>query len=151
MKKIAPFLVLIVLLINSKTYSQSTTLEFKQVLLVTSQAQSVPAGHVWKIENILPSARLADANTTWDVTAGITNLDKVIVVAGQNVIVHSSSSTTKVQTQESSTTINIRSSNSGYGYSSGILNGAIWLPAGTSLAASTGVYAISVLEFALTP
>jgi hypothetical protein len=127
----------------------SQTLSFSQVLLVTS-SQTVPAGHVWKIENILPTDRLAVANTLWDgitLVDGVSNFDKVIVVNSQNIIVHSTSSTTSVQDQTTSNTSSIRSSNAGYGLASGILDGPIWLPAGTTLAAGTGVYAVSVLEF----
>lgn len=133
--------------------SAQSTLQFSNILLVTT-VQTVPSGKVWKIENILPSARLADANTLWDGTTlvdGITNLDKIIVVNAQNVIVHSSSATTSVQEQYTSTTSAIRSSNSGYGFANGILSGPIWLPSGTTLAASTGVYAVSVVEFAVAP
>ncbi|HRS53658.1 MAG TPA: hypothetical protein P5250_03005 [Bacteroidales bacterium] len=140
-------------LLPAKSQGQTITLNFSRIILVTSTTQTVPVGYIWKIENILPNERLADANTLWkdDGTVSNTNLDKIIIVNGQNIIVHSSTATTKVQKQLASTTTDIRSSNDGYGFASGILSGPIWLPEGTTLAASTGVYAISVIEFKIIP
>ena len=104
------------------TISFSQNLEYSKVLLV-STIDTVPSGKVWKITNVLP----------------------VLEAAGKiSIFVNNSEIIT------SFTYGNNGCSGCGVGnnqnYYTG-LNGAYWLPAGTSLSAGENTQYISVIEF----
>lgn len=118
-KKLIFFSLLIV-----PTISFSQNLEYSKVLLVSS-IDTVPSGKVWKITNVLPT---------------LTNSGEMkILVNGNNIVVAFS----KSSNGQTGSTGNF--SNSHNYYSS--LNGAYWLPEGTTLQSSDNVQYISVIEF----
>jgi hypothetical protein len=100
------------------------TLQFSQVLLVSSNTQTVPAGKVWKVENILASSSLVVNG------GGIRNFNiqvdnTSVFVAGAVDWNGSASANQLVQ--------------------------PIWLPAGSTLAAGQNVFRVSVIEFTVLP
>jgi hypothetical protein len=125
---------LLFLVFSISTWSQGN-LQFNQVKLVSSQ-ETVPAGKVWKIENILPSVR--PTTTSW----GNATVDFTILINNQTVYYLSSESKGSLygngQTGISSIT-------------AGIGNSPLWIPAGTLLSAGTNVFSISVIEFNIIP
>ena len=106
---------------------QAQTLQFSQVLLV-STTQTVPANKVWKVEGVMPSQSL----TTYSVK------DFSIAVDNSQVYVAGS---------------HMGSSGSQYawGYFASLDFQPLWLPAGTTLAAGTNVFRVSVIEFTVVP
>ena len=110
--------------------SQAQSLQFSQVLLVTS-SQTVPANKVWKVESYTPSAVYAIHSGTPQTHAIlVNNLSRIVgMTAGFNGN-HSSSSV-----------------HDAYSFKSF----PMWLPAGTTLAVSTGVSQLSVIEFTVVP
>ena len=103
--------------------SLSQTLEFSQVILVSS-LQTVPQDKVWKVSNILPTLDGAGSCK--------------IKVNGNNIVVaFSLSSNAWFQTG------NVYNN---HNYYNG-LEGAYWLPEGTTLEAGTNIQYISVIEF----
>ena len=108
--------------------SQAQTLQFSQVLLV-STTQTVPANKVWKVEGFMPSQSLI---APWQSTVNfsITINNSQIFVAGA---------------------YQRESGNSGYAYSANLVFQPLWLPAGTTLAAGTNVFGVSVIEFNVVP
>jgi len=101
-------------------------LQFVQAKLI-SAIDTVPAGKVWKVEGVIYSI---DPATT-------------IVAYGNEV-------TDKIQLNGSFVTIRKSSySGSSYGAGSSIWEQKfpLWMPAGTTLAASNGVLYINILEF----
>ncbi|MCC6599947.1 MAG: hypothetical protein IT223_04650 [Crocinitomicaceae bacterium] len=122
------------------------TLEFSQALLISSSS-TVPSGKIWKVENILPNASPV-ASTPNAVGPGsatsTTTTETIIVVNGYNIRTTSSKASA------------LPTNGSGYVNSNAVstftlLSGALWLPAGTALAASTNVQYVSVLEFTVVP
>ena len=107
---------------------QAQTLQFSQVLLV-STTQTVPANKVWKVEGFMPSQSLI---APWQSTVNfsITINNSQIFVAGA---------------------YQRESGNSGYAYSANLVFQPLWLPAGTTLAAGTNVFGVSVIEFTVVP
>jgi len=99
------------------------TLQFSQVLLVSSNTQTVPAGKVWKVENILASSSLVVNNSIKNFTITVDNTS--IFVAGAVEYAGPSSANQLVQ--------------------------PIWLPAGSTLAAGQNVFRVSVIEFNVLP
>lgn len=130
-------------------------LQFSQVKLVGS-TETVPAGKVWKVSNILPSDRLTSA-AGGGTTGQTLTTTHVIVVNGNNVVVASSDSRYSVDaitiTERGGSTAGsgTRPVSAATATSESILNGAIWLPEETTLAAGSGVYRVSVLEFTIVP
>lgn len=108
-------------------------LQFNQVKLVGT-TETVPSGKVWKIESVLPSTRLTSAFCWGSSSCGSAQTQTIIMVDGTGVYLATSDA-------------------SGSSYMSNataaVLNTNIWLPAGTTLAAGSGVYKISVIEFNL--
>jgi len=127
------------------THAQGN-LQFNQVKLV-STVETVPVGKVWKLENYLPSAQLAiDLNRQANQASAGGTKNFVVLVNGAQVFLQ--------------TTITREiGRNDGYwsqdGYATAadyrIFDAPIWLPAGTSLAASTNVMSLSVIEFNILP
>ncbi|MCF8269124.1 MAG: hypothetical protein K9I25_04075 [Crocinitomicaceae bacterium] len=121
-------------------------LQFNQVKLVTT-SETVPAGKVWKLENYLPSSQLAiDLNRQPNQASAGGTKNFIVLVNGAQVFLQ--------------TTITREvGRNDGYwsqdGYATAadyrIFDAPIWLPAGTTLAASTNVMSLSVVEFNVLP
>lgn len=127
-------IIIVFLFLSFRLFSQGN-LQFNQVKLVSS-VETVPAGKVWKIENILPGVR--PTTTSW----GNSTLDFIININNQTVYYLSSESKGNLygngQTGISSISV-------------GIGNSPIWLPAGSTLSAGTNVLSVNVLEFNLVP
>jgi hypothetical protein len=127
-------IIIVFLFLSLRLFSQGN-LQFNQVKLVTT-SETVPAGKVWKIENILPGVR--PTTTSW----GNATLDFTININNQTVYYLSSESKGSLfgngQTGISSISV-------------GIGNSPIWLPAGSILSAGTNVLSVNVLEFNLVP
>jgi hypothetical protein len=121
-------------------------LQFNQVKLV-STVETVPAGKVWKLENYLPSSQLAiDLNRQPNQASAGGTKNFIVLVNGTPVFLQTTITREVVR-------------NDGYwsqdGYAAAadyrIFDAPIWLPAGTSLAASTNVMSLSVVEFYVLP
>lgn len=112
---------------------KSQTLQFSQVLLVTT-VQTVPANKVWKVEGFMPSQSLI---APWQNTVNFSILvnNSQIFVAGA---FHSH-------------TTNGSGGVAQAGYSANLTFQPLWLPAGTTLAAGTNVFGVSVIEFTVVP
>ncbi len=109
------------------------TLQFSQVLLVSSNTQTVPAGKVWKVENILASSSLvASGNQTINFSIAVDNSQVFVAGANSQVNVYNQG----VQSMSST---------------SNQLVQPIWLPAGSTLAAGQNVFRVSVIEFTVLP
>ncbi|MEI6766612.1 MAG: hypothetical protein WCM76_13345 [Bacteroidota bacterium] len=133
MKKLGLFIFCIVVLMlysNTRLFAQHT-LQFNQVKLVGT-VETVPTDKAWKIESVLPATRLTSAFCWGSSSCGSAQTQTVITVDGTSVYLATSDA-------------------SGSSYMSNataaVLNTNIWLPAGTTLAAGSGVYKISVIEF----
>lgn len=105
--------------------TKSQTLEFNQVLLVSS-LNTVPQGKVWKVTNILPTL---EGNGTCKIS-----------VNGNDIVI--------AFTDYGSWTGG-GSTQAAYAYEKTYngLQGPYWLPEGTTLQAGTNVQYISVIEF----
>jgi hypothetical protein len=104
------------------------SLQFSQVLLITT-TQTVPANKVWKVESYTPSTAYGVHSGTPQTHAILVNsLSRIVgMVAGGNV-------------------------NNNYAHSAYSFNSfPMWLPAGTTLAVSSGVSQLSVIEFTVLP
>lgn len=101
-------------------------LEFNQVKLIAA-SETVPTNKVWKIESILYTPHNFTSNT----------VNNEIILNGTNLI---------VRTLKTYAAIN-------YGAYSLVWEQTfpIWLPAGSTVASSTGVFGISVIEYNLIP
>ena len=111
------------------------TLAFSQVKTV-SQVETVPANKVWKLNGCFYSSILAGVVSSGSGSGSYSNSDAYIVLNNQSVAVRSSRS------------------GGGYYHAAGFVWESawpLWLQAGTSLAAGTGVHAISVIEFTIVP
>jgi hypothetical protein len=104
--------------------ANSQTLEFSQVLLVSS-LDTVPQGKVWKVTNILPTLEGSGSSK--------------IQVNGNDIVVAFSMSSNG----QTNHTGNFGNNHNYYN----ALQGSYWLPEGTTLQASTNVQYISVIEF----
>ena len=97
-------------------------LEFNQVKLV-SALETVPVGKVWKVTNVLPSTGAYNNN--------------VDIIVNNTVI--------RVKSRDYYTVTNANYTPSMSSWTT--LNGAYWLPSGTTLEKSTNCEYISVIEF----
>jgi hypothetical protein len=124
---------LVVFYFSTANRLQSQTLQFSQVLLV-STVQTVPANKVWKVEGFMPSQSLI---APWQNTVNFSLLvnNSQIFVAGA---FHSH-------------TTNGSGGVAQAGYAASLTFQPLWLPAGTTLAAGTNVFGISVIEFTVVP
>ena len=124
-------LVLVAFALGGLAWGQ--TLQFSQVLLVSSNTQTVPAGKVWKVENILASSSLvASGNQTVNFSITVDNTQVFVAGANSQVNVYNQG----VQSMSST---------------SNQLVQPIWLPAGSTLAAGQNVFRVSVIEFTVLP
>lgn len=114
------FLLLVAFVFPVASKLQSQTLQFSQVLLI-STVQTVPANKVWKVEAVIPD--------------------------GQTLF-NSSSNNPRISINNHTTAV---SGWNNYGTTLSSFNQPIWLPAGTTLAASSNTFRISVIEFTIVP
>ena len=138
-------LLLLFLIIYYQNIAQGN-LQFSQVKLV-STSETVPAGKVWKLQNFLPNVSLftdITRNQQNPTSGGIRNF--IILVNGISIYLQTTV-TREVGRSDSYW------SQDGYATaaSSSILNEPIWLSSGTTLAASTNVQFVSVIEFNIVP
>jgi hypothetical protein len=138
-------LLLLFLIIYYQNIAQGN-LQFSQVKLV-STTETVPAGKVWKLQNFLPNVSLftdITRNQTNPTSGGIRNF--IILVNGISIYLQT---TVTREVGRSDSYWN----QDGYATaaSSSILNEPIWLSAGTTLAASTNVQFVSIIEFNVIP
>ena len=139
------FIVVIAFFAVLNTHAQGN-LQFNQVKLV-STVETVPAGKVWKLENYLPSSQLAIDLNRQPNQASVGGTKNFIVLVNGTQVFLQTTITREV------------GRNDGYwsqdGYAAAadyrIFDAPIWLPAGTSLAASTNVMSLSVVEFNVLP
>jgi hypothetical protein len=110
---------------------QSQSLAFSQTLLINNAPQTVPANKVWKVESFLP--------TTVKVTSTFPTAFNMLVNGSAFPVGHSAFGNT--------------SGNNAEAWSSSMVNSSFpfWLPAGTTLAAGSGIGLISVIEFSIIP
>ncbi len=138
-------LLLLFLIIYYQNIAQGN-LQFSQVKLV-STTETVPVGKVWKLQNFLPNVSLftdITRNQINPTSGGIRNF--IILVNGISIYLQTTV-TREVGRSDSYW------SQDGYATaaSSSILNEPIWLSSGTTLAASTNVQFVSVIEFNIVP
>ena len=138
-------LLLLFLIIYYQNVAQGN-LQFSQVKLV-SATETVPAGKVWKLQNFLPNVSLftdITRNQQNPTSGGIRNF--IILVNGISIYLQTTV-TREVGRSDSYW------SQDGYATaaSSSILNEPIWLSSGTTLAASTNLQFVSVIEFNVIP
>lgn len=127
------FILLIFAVITFQAQAQYA-LEFNRVVLVGSNVETVPAGKVWKVEGAVYSAALPSTISTSSGYGVYSNQDASMLINGNSV--------------------NIRSfrSGGGYNHASTIVweeKWPVWLGAGNTLAASSNVLYLSVIEFNL--
>lgn len=134
----AVMLLLIFCCLHGIAGAQVTNLQYSRVILVGSAEETVPSGKVWKIENILPSAKLTSISATGNGNDIVSSVHQ-IVVNGSNVFVASSDAIKAYSASAAYAAYTSSASN--------ILNNAMWLPADTRLKAGTNVLYISVIEF----
>ena len=143
MKRLYIFIITIFLYTGAFTQGN---LQFNQVKLV-STIETVPAGKVWKVENYLPSSQLAiDLNRPSNqATAGGTK--NFIMLVNSSQVFLQTTLTREVGRDDAYW------NHSGYTTASDykIFDAPIWLPASTTLAASTNVLSLSVIEFNILP
>ena len=118
---------------------QGKTLVFSQVLLIGTVSQTVPSGKVWKVESCLGVPTTSNGQSYNAVTFPARHY---ILVNGTNIGVAS----------ETSVAAGGSTYSGGDYYKVWAMNEncttmPIWLPAGSTLAASTNVNYISVIEF----
>jgi hypothetical protein len=130
------FLLILTCALSSSLFAQGN-LQFNQVKLV-SAVQTVPTGKVWKIESIIYNTQIVTA-TAWPDSYNGTTTN----VEAANILLNGVSITTRKS-----------SSSAAYQNANSLVwetKLPIWLPAGTTLASSTGVYSLSIIEFNIIP
>jgi hypothetical protein len=145
MKKYFTFICFILFLIKSG--NAQNNLQFNQVKLITSTAETVPVGKVWKMENFLPSVPLyQDLIRQYNQETDGANRNFAISVNSNTIYLQSNI------TREVGRTGGYWSQD-GYATSSSasVFPSPIWFPAGTTVAASTNIQYISVVEFNIIP
>jgi hypothetical protein len=135
LKQIIFSVLLVVFSSFSGIYLHAQTLQFSQVMLVSS-SETVPAGKVWKLEGVNYSASLPNTAKTTSSSITTVNFDATISLNGQSVPALSMRS--RAVSSSSSNLIWEKS-------------WPIWIPAGTTLAPGTNVLSISVIEFTVVP
>ena len=109
-------------ILSAATLTAQKKLTFKQVKLVTI-SESVPAGHVWKVEAVGTNNAVPPSDASSTTTPAI-------LVNGTRAFVGT-----------------VRSTQSGDFLVTGSVFFPIWLPAGTTLAVSNTINFISVIEY----
>lgn len=139
------FYLFVIMLVSNLVFSQGN-LQFNQVKLV-STVETVPVGKVWKLQNFLPNTALVqDLNRTYPtaVVGGTKNF--IILVNGNSIYLQS-------QLSREVGRADAYWNQDGYATSSqhSIFDQAIWFPAGTTIAASTNIQYLSIIEFNIIP
>lgn len=129
--------ILLLLLISGNIQAQGE-LQFNRVVLV-SGAQTVPAGKVWKVEGAAVSA--APDPPTLQSHKNIATAN--ILINGNTTVVNATYTAYGVPAVSWGTSAAITTGNP--------TRFPLWLPAGTTLAASTNVVYVSVIEFNVVP
>jgi hypothetical protein len=126
---------LLALLSDFSPSAMAQSLAFSQVKTV-SQAETVPANKVWKLNGCFYNALLSGIVSSGSGSGTYSNSDAYILVNNQSVAVRSSRS------------------GGGYYHAAGFvweMAWPMWLQTGSTLAASTGVLSVSVIEFTIVP
>ena len=132
---LAPFFLFNALLLTFSSVGflnlHGQTLSYSQTVLISNAVQTVPANKVWKIESFLP--------TTTKVTSTFPTAFNMVVNGNAYPVGHSAFGNV--------------SGNNAEAWSSSMVNTSFpfWLPAGSTLAAGTGIGLISVIEFSVIP
>lgn len=129
------FWVFIAVVLFSQGRIAAQSLAFSQVKTV-SQVETVPANKVWKLNGCFFNALLSGIVSSGSGSGTYSNSDAYILVNNQSVAVRSSRS------------------GGGYYHAAGFvweMSWPMWLQAGSTLAASTGVLSVSVIEFTIVP
>jgi len=122
---------------------QDTSLQFSQVRLISTE-ETVPTNHVWKVVGVAGPRVIQHDRNNWD-----TSLPAAINPPAVNILINSIA----VAVGNPSVGAGVAGYSSSNGrawntiYSSIPTTFPLWLPAGTSLAASTNVSYVSVIEF----
>lgn len=119
------------------------TLSFSQVLLVDNNTVTVPAGKVWKIEAAVSSG-LSSSSTSGTSTPTSQEVYLFYINGAQQNCTKIQASITGNHTSSTSNQNRIY-----YGVDNDMF--PIWLPAGSSLAAGSGINYLSVIEFNIVP
>jgi hypothetical protein len=121
-------------------------LQFSQAKLVSAQ-ETVPVGKIWKLENYLPTVSLANDLNRLSNQATAGGAKNFVILVNGTPIYLQTTLTREVGRNDGYW------NQDGYATSSDfkIFDAPIWFPAGTSLAASTNVGFISVMEFNVVP
>ncbi len=134
--------VIICLLIGIGCSLKAQTLSYSRVILVESNSQTVPLGHVWKVENAVSSVPSQVNTAGWSsVPSPTSHFQMVINGNAINISKVEMSSMAPFNSSQISYTIN--------GLNQETF--PMWLPAGTTLAAGTNVRYLSVIEFKENP
>jgi hypothetical protein len=112
------------------------SLEFNQIKQVVNVQETVPAGKVWKVEGVMYNRGIPAPFCTGSTSCGNTNQVDQITVDGQNIVVR------EFESRGDYDQVNTVIWESKF---------PLWLGAGSTLQASTGVYAINVIEFNILP
>lgn len=142
MSRILSFLFLIFTL---SIWSQGN-LQFNQVKLVSTQ-ETVPAGKVWKMENYMPASQLAiDINRQPNIAVAGGTKNFIVLINGNQVFLQTTI-TREVGRNDGYW------SQDGYAAASDFktLNLPYWFPTGTTVAASTNILYVNVIEFNIVP
>ena len=126
---------LLALLSGFSPSATAQSLAFSQVKTV-SQVETVPANKVWKLNGCFYNTLLSGIVSSGSGSGTYSNSDAYILVNNQSVAVRSSRS------------------GGGYNHTAGFvweMSWPMWLQAGSTLAASTGVLSVSVIEFTIVP
>jgi len=114
------------------------TLQFSQIKIVTT-SETVPAGKVWKCTSVLASGTMTTTgNSSTTSSKQISINGSVVPISGRSYRFNG----------PTTTSTNARTSDQSFGQYTEM---PIWLPAGSSLAPSTGANGISVVEFDVVP
>jgi hypothetical protein len=123
-------LIMFCFVVNSFLGFSQGNLQFNQVKLVTT-VETVPVGKIWKIESVVYSQIISGLSSS---STGEAANNAIILIDGNNIVVRSAR----------------QNIGGGSGVSLALIweqSYPIWLSSGTTLASSTGVQYISVIEF----
>ncbi len=126
------------------TSISAQTLEFSTVRLVGTNAQTVPAGKVWKVVKAIPSQTITRSTSTSYSTPSTGNVFECLI-NGQVVPL------TRVDAGVTTGRTGSSSSQSAVYQNLNTDMFPFWLPTGTTLEASTGLFYLSVIEFTVVP
>lgn len=130
--------VILIVLFFAAFITNAQTLQFSQVKLVGSVMETVPAGKVWKVESVMSTSTMVPSTGTLDNT--YYSVSKIVEINGQNIVISRASRYTQSNSRynsESTTDVSV----------SNVTELPLWLPAGTTLRASTNATSVSIIEF----